>query len=63
MEQQRYLVDTNAIIDFLAERLPLKGMNLIKSVIDDIPNVSIISKIEVLGLMHLNKNINFCLIL
>jgi predicted nucleic acid-binding protein len=49
MEQQQYLIDTNAVIDYLGEKLPASAMAFMNGVIDDIPLVSVITKIEVLG--------------
>ncbi|WP_295652215.1 type II toxin-antitoxin system VapC family toxin [uncultured Mucilaginibacter sp.] len=49
MEQPQYLVDTNAIIDYLGQKLPIEGVQFMNEVIDAIPNVSVISKIELLG--------------
>jgi predicted nucleic acid-binding protein len=49
MEQTQYLIDTNVIIDYLGKNLPDKGMDFMNSIIDAIPNVSVITKIEVLG--------------
>ncbi|MEO5500693.1 MAG: type II toxin-antitoxin system VapC family toxin [Ginsengibacter sp.] len=49
MEQPRYLVDTNALIDYLGNKLPASGLNFMNGVIDVVPNISVISKIEVLG--------------
>ncbi|HAQ18321.1 MAG TPA: hypothetical protein DCR40_03705 [Prolixibacteraceae bacterium] len=49
MEQPQYLIDTNAIIDYLGKKLPTTGMELMNRVVDNVPNVSVISKIEVLG--------------
>jgi predicted nucleic acid-binding protein len=49
MEQTQYLIDTNAIIDYLGNKLPASGMVWMSHIIDDIPNISVISKIEVLG--------------
>jgi predicted nucleic acid-binding protein len=49
MEQQNYLIDTNAIIDYLGNKIPLNGMQFMNSVIDAVPNISVITKIEVLG--------------
>ncbi|MDA3880694.1 MAG: type II toxin-antitoxin system VapC family toxin [Prolixibacteraceae bacterium] len=49
MEQTQYLIDTNAIIDYLGNKLPASGMAWMSHIIDDIPNISVISKIEVLG--------------
>jgi predicted nucleic acid-binding protein len=49
MEQQQYLIDTNAVIDYLGEKLPASGMVFMNGVIDDVPLVSVVTKIEVLG--------------
>ncbi len=49
MEQQGYLIDTNAVIDYLGYKLTTSGMEFMNSVINAVPNVSVISKIEVLG--------------
>ena len=44
----QYLLDSNIIIGFLDNRLPSKGMIFVSKVIDNMPNLSVISKIEVL---------------
>jgi len=44
----QYLLDSNIIIDFLDKRLPEKGMIFVSEVVDSVPNISVISKIEVL---------------
>ena len=49
MEQQQYLIDTNVVIDYLGNKLLLAGMHFMNGVIDAIPNVSVVTKIEVLG--------------
>ena len=49
MEQSNYLIDTNIVIDFLGRKLSTNGMVFMNTIIDEIPNVSIITKIEVLG--------------
>jgi len=49
MEQSNYLIDTNIVIDFLGRKLSTNGMVFMNTIIDAIPNVSIITKIEVLG--------------
>ena len=49
MEQPQYLIDTNAVIDYLGRKLPEKGMNFISGVMDKMPQVSVVTKIEVLG--------------
>jgi predicted nucleic acid-binding protein len=49
MEQPQYLIDTNAVIDYLGKKLPSTGMDFMDRIIDTVPNVSVITKIEVLG--------------
>ncbi len=49
MEQPKYLIDTNAMIDYLGSKLPASGMQFMNKVIDAVPNVSVVTKIEVLG--------------
>ncbi|MDB4924195.1 type II toxin-antitoxin system VapC family toxin [Mucilaginibacter sp.] len=49
MEHPQYLIDTNAVIDYLGEKLPVKGMDFMNGIIDNVPNISVITKIEVLG--------------
>jgi len=49
MERPQYLIDTNVVIDYLGKKLPPSGMEFMNNVIDSIPNVSVITKIEVLG--------------
>ena len=48
MEQQ-YLIDSNSIIYYLGNQLPSNGTELMKTLIDARPNLSVITKIEVLG--------------
>lgn len=49
MEQPQFLVDTNVVIDYLGQKLPALGMDFMNTIIDNIPNVSVVTKIEVLG--------------
>lgn len=49
MEQPQCLIDTNAIIDYLGKKLPSKGMNFMNNIIDAVPKISVITKIEVPG--------------
>lgn len=49
MEKPQYLIDTNAVIDFLGKKLPTSGMDFMNRIVDAVPNISIITKIEVLG--------------
>jgi predicted nucleic acid-binding protein len=56
MEHPHYLMDTNAVIDYLGEKLPLANMIFMNGVIDAVPNISIITKIEVLGFNAQDKH-------
>jgi len=56
MEQQQYLIDTNAVVDYIGNKLPVDGMAFMNNVIDNVPFVSIITKIEVLGFTTLDKH-------
>lgn len=49
MEQPQYLIDTNVVIDYLGNKLPVSGMDFMNGVIDAVPNISVITKIELLG--------------
>ncbi len=49
MEQQQYLIDSNAVIDYLGNLIPTSGMVFLNDIVDLIPNISVITKIEVLG--------------
>jgi predicted nucleic acid-binding protein len=49
MEQPNYLIDTNAVIDYLGKKLPTSGMEFLGSIFDVVPNISVVTKIEVLG--------------
>jgi predicted nucleic acid-binding protein len=45
---QGYLLDSNVIIGYLAERIPYPGMEAISAIVDQTPHISVISQIEVL---------------
>jgi len=49
MEKKHYLIDANAVIDYLGNKLPIAGKVFLDDVIDSTPNISVISKIEILG--------------
>ena len=49
MEQPQYLLDTNAIIDFLGDKFSPAARDFMAGIIDNVPNLSVITKIEVLG--------------
>lgn len=45
----KFLIDSNAAIDYLSAKLPNSGMELMDSVVDDVCVISVITQIEVLG--------------
>jgi predicted nucleic acid-binding protein len=47
--EQRYLIDSNCLIDYFSASFPEQGMIFMHQVVNNIPNVSVITKIEVLG--------------
>jgi predicted nucleic acid-binding protein len=49
MERSEYLIGSNIIIDYFSGLLPDTGQRLINSIVDKIPSISVITKIEVLG--------------
>jgi len=56
MEQSHYLIDTNVVIDYLGNKIPSSGLDFINIVIDAVPNVSVITKIELLGFNTLEQH-------
>ncbi len=70
MEQQ-YLIDSNVIIGYLNNKIPTDGMQFLHLIIEQVPNISVINKIEVLRFDSPNKEtyltlvefVNECLIL
>ena len=52
----KYLLDSNVIIGFLANKLPAAGMRFVADIVDDTPSVSVISKIEVLRFRDTPEN-------
>jgi len=44
-----YLIDSNAVIDYLTGKLPQEGIAFMDDVVNATPKVSVITKIEVLG--------------
>ncbi len=45
----KYLIDTNVIIYFAGNLLPPKGRKFVAEILDSEPNISVITKIELLG--------------
>ncbi len=50
-----YLLDTNIVIYYLKAALPPKAMQLLNTIVDEQPILSVITKIEVLGFIAPNK--------
>jgi len=45
---EQYLIDTNVISDYFSASLPVRGLLFVDSAIDAVPNLSVISQIELL---------------
>jgi predicted nucleic acid-binding protein len=45
---EKYLLDSNVIIGYLAGKIPVPGLNSISEIIDATPHISVISQIELL---------------
>ncbi|GHU21003.1 motility twitching protein PilT [Spirochaetia bacterium] len=43
-----YLLNSNVIVAYLDNKLPPRGMDFLSDIVDRIPNISVISQIEVL---------------
>lgn len=50
------MIDNNAVIDFFSGKHTTAGTDFLNSVIDAVPNVSVISKIELLGFNTTEKH-------
>jgi hypothetical protein len=46
---ERYLIDNNIISNYFLESFPEKTMDFISDVIDEVPNMSVITEIEALS--------------
>ncbi|MCL2413661.1 MAG: type II toxin-antitoxin system VapC family toxin [Bacteroidales bacterium] len=46
---ENYLIDSNVLIDFLADKLPQKGAEFVNDVLEKSFKISVISYVEVLG--------------
>lgn len=50
---KKFLIDTNAIIDFSEGKLPSEGKLFLSRILDTEPCISIVTKIELLGFLHI----------
>jgi predicted nucleic acid-binding protein len=55
--EQRYLIDTNCILDFSNGKLPEKAKLFLALVIDEQPCISVINKIELLGFSIVSNDV------
>jgi len=49
---QGHILDSNVVIDFLSGVLPADGMRFVSDIINAVPRLSAISKIELLRFTH-----------
>ena len=54
----QYLLDTNAVIDFAANRLPLSSAQKLSEIVDDAPVISFINKIELIAFTNVPIVVN-----
>ena len=45
----KYLLDSNAVIDYLSGKFPASSKHFMDGIVNDVPKLSVITKIEVLG--------------
>ncbi len=58
MGATNYLIDTNAVIDYLGDKLPGKGKVFMDGVINKGPQISFITQIELLCFQTSEKNLS-----
>ena len=54
---ERYLLDTNVILDFMGKKLPEKSESFLSEIIDDQINISAINKMELLGFSNVEQDL------
>lgn len=55
MAKKEYLIDTNAVIDYLSETIPQKALLFMDKVVDSGYSISVINMIELYAYSNLNK--------
>ncbi|MDR2732732.1 MAG: type II toxin-antitoxin system VapC family toxin [Fibromonadaceae bacterium] len=53
----RYILDTNVVLDFMGKNFPEDTQNTIAEIIDEEINISLITKIELLGFSNVKQNL------
>ena len=54
---QKYLLDTNVVLDFMGRKLPENSKVFLSKIIDDQINISAINKMELLGFKYTEQNL------
>lgn len=54
---KRYLLDTNTVLDFMGNKLPVNAKNELAKIIDEEINLSVINKIELLGFARVDRDL------
>jgi len=54
---QKYLLDTNVVLDFMGRKLPENSKVFLSKIIDDQINISAINKMELLGFKYVEQNL------
>jgi len=53
----KYILDTNVVLDFMGKNFPENIQNTLAEIIDEELNISLITKIELLGFSDTNQNL------
>ena len=53
----RYLLDTNAVLDFMGKKLPAKSQFILSEIVDNEINISAINKIELLSFYFVEQTL------
>jgi len=54
---KKYILDTNVVLDFMGKNFPENTQNTLAEIIDEELNISLITKIELLGFSDVNQNL------
>ena len=54
---KRYLLDTNTVLDYMGNKLPVNAKNELAKIIDEEINLSVINKIELLGFAKVDRDL------
>jgi len=53
----KYILDTNVVLDFMGKNFPENAQNALADIIDDELNISLITKMELLGFSDVDQNL------